>query len=550
MHIKHLFLGLLASLMASIVYAQSFTYQGYLREGGLPANGSYSMTFRLFSTPSGGATLASVGPISVNVSNGLFAQELNLGNVWNGSDRYLEIQVGSTTLSPRVKINHAPYAIYSVNTRGLNVDSNMNVGLTNLRRIIGLNPSDAFPYDGKTMGHYTLGWFDDSWNGGGATAWLSGFAGIKLFTYATPRMVINATGKVGIGTTNPSKPLQVETNVDDLAIYGRHRGTTGATYGVYGQSDSPDGAGVYGYGFTSTGVYGQTESVSGSGVYGIATATSGLNKGVYGQSNSISGAGVFGLSTSATGLNYGVYGQTHSTQGYGIAGRATAGSGSPIGVYGESMSPTGRGVHGNASSSSGTAWGVFGSTNSSDSFAFGVIGFEPSSSPGHAIYALGTLAATGTKSFQIDHPLRPGTHLLNHFCTEGPEPYNLYRGNVVTDEKGYATVSLPPYFESINRDPTYHLTVIGTFAQAIIAQEVKNNRFVIRTSQPNVKVSWEVKAVRNDLWVQRYGFQTEQAKPDEHQGKYLHPELFAQPEERGILYRPEPEQPAEREKPR
>jgi hypothetical protein len=45
------------------------------------------------------------------------------------------------------------------------------------------------------------------------------------------------------------------------------------------------------------------------------------------------------------------------------------------------------------------------------------------------------------------------------------------------------------------------------------------------------------------------GYQTEQEKSKESQGKYLHPELYGQPKERGIFYRPEPERPREGEKP-
>lgn len=90
----------------------------------------------------------------------------------------------------------------------------------------------------------------------------------------------------------------------------------------------------------------------------------------------------------------------------------------------------------------------------------------------------------------------------------------------------------------MNRAPTYHLTVIGTFAQAIVAEKIQNNQFVIRTRKPHVKVSWEVKDVRNDRWVQEYGFQTEQEKEDEIKSKYLHPELYRQPQERDINNHP------------
>jgi hypothetical protein len=276
-------------------------------------------------------------------------------------------------------------------------------------------------------------------------------------------------------------------------------------------------------------------------VFGWATATSGTTYGVYGRSQSTSGTGVRGLATATTGGAFGVYGQSDSTSGRGVFGWATATSGTTYGVYGLSASPDGLGVFGYAAATSGPAWGVWGRTDSSASTAYAVIGVEPSGGAGHAVYAFGTLAATGTKAFQIDHPLNPENYYLNHFCTEGPDPMNAYSGNVVTDAKGYATIQLPDYFESINRDYRYQLTVIGQFAQAIVAEEIRNNRFVIRTDKPYVKVSWRVEAVRNDLWVQHYGFQTEQEKEDAIKGKYLNPELYGQSKERAILYRLEPE---------
>jgi hypothetical protein len=103
-------------------------------------------------------------------------------------------------------------------------------------------------------------------------------------------------------------------------------------------------------------------------------------------------------------------------------------------------------------------------------------------------------------------------------------------------------VQLPDYFEAINRDPRYTLTPIGAAMPNLhVAVEIQGNRFKIAGGVPGKKVSWEVKAIRNDLWVQRYGYQTEQEKEDAIKGKYLNPELYGQPKERGIHYRPEPE---------
>jgi len=208
----------------------------------------------------------------------------------------------------------------------------------------------------------------------------------------------------------------------------------------------------------------------------------------------------------------------------GIAG-SDAQSGEAFGVLGNTWSSAGRGVTGCAYALTGTTYGVYGRSDS------------PS---GYAVYAQGRFAATGTKSFQIDHPLNPENAVLNHYSAEGPEPYNLYRGTVVLDARGEAWVQLPDYFEAINRDPSYHLTPVGApMPNLHVAVEIQGNRFQIAGGVPGKKVSWEVKAIRHDRWVQEYGYQTVQPKPAEWRGRFLHPELYGQPKELGIHYAPE-----------
>ena len=121
--------------------------------------------------------------------------------------------------------------------------------------------------------------------------------------------------------------------------------------------------------------------------------------------------------------------------------------------------------------------------------------------------------AGGTKAFTIDHPLDPDRRVLKHAAAESNEVINFYSGNVTTDADGKATVELPAYFEAINKDYRYQLTVVGTFAQAIVSKEVSDNRFEISTSSPNVKVSWEVKGVRNDEFMRTHPFKAEEDKP-------------------------------------
>jgi hypothetical protein len=100
---------------------------------------------------------------------------------------------------------------------------------------------------------------------------------------------------------------------------------------------------------------------------------------------------------------------------------------------------------------------------------------------------------------------------------------NVYNGNIITDANGEATVLLPDYFNALNKDYRYQLTVIGTFAQAIIAKKVVNNQFVIKTDQPNVEVSWQVTGIRNDAYAQAHRIQAEVEKESYNKGKYLTP---------------------------
>jgi len=180
-------------------------------------------------------------------------------------------------------------------------------------------------------------------------------------------------------------------------------------------------------------------------------------------------------------------------------------------------------------------WGVTESLNASSR---GVLGLA--SSPAVAVYASGNSVTTGTKSFEIDHPLDPANKYLRHYCTEGHEPLNAYSGNAVLDEAGQAWVDLPDYFEAINRDFRYQLTTIGGWAPVYVALKIENNRFMIAGGQPGLEVSWRVEAVRNDAYVRANGAPVEIDKPEEVRGKYLHPELFGQPRAMGIYHNPMP----------
>ena len=170
---KTCFSLLLASLcfLASVVplsaQSSAFTYQGRLTSGTSPASGSYDFQFTLFGAESGGNPVEDpVTASAVGVTNGLFTVPLDFGpNVFTGADRWLDIAVRPagngpfTPLLPRQPITAAPYAL---------------TALTALS-VPGV--------DGHSL---------DAPGGGPANA-----------------VLVNNSGSVGIGTTNPVTRLHV-----------------------------------------------------------------------------------------------------------------------------------------------------------------------------------------------------------------------------------------------------------------------------------------------------------------------------------------------------
>jgi len=201
------------------------------------------------------------------------------------------------------------------------------------------------------------------------------------------------------------------------------------------------------------------------------------------------------VETGAGGPRDAVHGTTFNNNGFGVVGSGIGngstgvlGQGSNRGVYG--YSANGFGVL----SESSTNVGVYGSSISGT----GVLG---ESSSGNAGSFFGNVQINGrlTKSsgsFKIDHPLDPENRYLSHSSVESPDMMNIYNGNVTTDARGLAVVTLPDYFTALNAEYRYQLTVVGQFAQAIVARKIKNNRFQIKTNRPRVEVSWMVTGVR------------------------------------------------------
>ena len=244
----------------------------------------------------------------------------------------------------------------------------------------------------------------------------------------------------------------------------------------------------------------------------------------------------------------------------GISSNGYSGTGAPTdGIYGTGGSSldyygaTGvMGVGGTSDHNPPGAGGVFvggNRTSSSGSAGDGVdavVGKSNGQPSGLAGYFFGDVDVTGalsagTKDFKIDHPLDPANKYLVHASVESSEMKNIYDGNVTTDSQGHATVQLPEWFGVLNTDFRYQLTVIGQFAQAIVARKIENDRFEIRTSAPNVEVSWQVTGVRQDAFAKAHPLVVEQQKDAGLRGYYIHPELYGVSEEKGIEWARHPE---------
>jgi hypothetical protein len=107
---------------------------------------------------------------------------------------------------------------------------------------------------------------------------------------------------------------------------------------------------------------------------------------------------------------------------------------------------------------------------------------------------------------------------------------NIYDGVVTLDANGEATVTMPEWFDVLNRDFRYQLTCIGGHAPVYVAQEMQGNTFKIGGGKRGLKVSWQITGIRQDAYAREYPIPVEESKSADERGKYLNPEVYGQPE--------------------
>jgi len=317
-------------------------------------------------------------------------------------------------------------------------------------------------------------------------------------------------GNVGIGTTTPADKLQIATSNSSIRMGTWANSTTYNFIDLKGQNG-------LGYNFLS--------SASDQNLYINRPTGGNINfRENNGDQMVIASGGNVGIGTTTPGYKLQVRGSAKFSEG--TVEMVTTADASE-GVVGIGINQFGITSYGNVkvNISAGTGMTGLNVNHNTGGLAANFNG---------SVSVNGSLSkSSGT--FKIDHPLDPENKFLYHSFVESPDMMNVYNGNITTNAEGEATVDLPDYFNALNKDFRYQLTVIGTFAQAIVYEEVSsNNSFKVKTDKPNVKVSWQVTGIRKDAYAEKNRVIPEVSKSADERGKYLHPEAYGLPSERGI----------------
>lgn len=505
--------------LAQTPLGTAITYQGHLRDNGTPFDGSADLVFRLYDAPSGGTLLGSQALNATPVVNGLFTVQLNAAgqfgpDAFDGNERWLEVQVNGTPLAPRQPLTAAPYALYALDSpgAGLWVASGNDMHNANSGNVgIGTSsPQHRLHVAGDLRAEARIALGNDAWFGLGGGA------------YPEFDRVHDLSHVITDFSTSPYwSPLLSVVTLDPTADL-----TNGEQ--IYGNSFETHVAGPSTRGFDFV-----------IGLYGAA-----VHKGS-GQGGNLLGGLVFS----------GPQGPGNLLRNYGLAVDAGGSWGSTATItenIGLSIVTGHWGDAGSVQRDTGLLVQTPQAFHPIDAhYGIYLEDQNVAQTTNYAIYAAGgdmylngDLEVTGTLSkgggsFRIDHPLDPQNKYLLHSFVESPDMMNIYNGIAVTGDDGLATIELPAWFQALNRDFRYQLTVIDSadahdFPLVKVVREILDNRFTIRSSTPGVRVSWQVTGIRQDKWAQANRIPVELDKPADRRGTYLHPQAYGRPLSSGM----------------
>ena len=356
------FTVLFSVLIVSLAFAQipqTMSYQGVLTgaDGNPVADGSVSLTFKLYANATGGTALWEETQ-QVTTANGLFNAILGSVNPLNlpfDKPYWLGITVGQgSEMTPRIALTASPYSIAAKTIVGngevVRLIKTQNATHTDTVTIIGAGATSVASHGDTIVVSST-----DTGGGGKDNDWVD--TGTSVHTANKTIQLMTAPGVFPFTVNNGANPAaRLEaTSVND----GIHGTSSNAGDGVVGEA--VNGSGVQGKSQASFGVFGTTMglAVVAAGVHGEGNNAVGVegeslkDNGVVGTTSATGQAGVFGdggkLSVGVIGSSVdddGVQGESQNADGVqgssefknGVFGK-TGGNSSPTvsiaGVHGE-----------------------------------------------------------------------------------------------------------------------------------------------------------------------------------------------------------------------
>lgn len=403
----------------------TMNYQGVLTgTGGKPvADGTYSLTFKLYTQPTGGTAIWTENQ-NVTTSSGVFSvllgQVTPLTSVPFNSPYWLGITVGSgSEMTPRSELSSSPYSLRS---RSVEDSSVTGAGIASgqvIRNVNGMSDSVSIAAGSNISIQQTSHKLTISSTGGGSSPWsLSG------------NDIAYTAGNVGIGAYSGGSAELLVSSPSNLTVPQIRLHETSSGYSRL-NFDNGSGSGNF---WAIAGLNATTRTAERLNFYNYKT----------GDIMSITGDGRIGMGIGATTPNTntqltvqshhkyaGYFSSDSSNVGVGlhaedamIGGTGVEGVGSQIGVFAE--------TNGSNGLANGWSAGMEGSAEATgNNVNYGVYGYAINASTNYAVYAMGDLAYTGSLIHASDakfkENVRPIGQVLSKVMAIAPKSFSFRR---------------------------------------------------------------------------------------------------------------------------